>query len=97
MDNIHSMNVDLYLNINDRPIWTPMQSGSFTLTLSWEIQRQKNDMRLFDSNTWCKKKIEKMYKRYLLGGSIRKRIFIGPLGTRCVTHMMKEVCFQNKS
>ena len=32
-----------------------------------------------------------MFKRFLLGGSSEKKFFIGPLGTRCVTYVIKEV------
>ncbi|XP_015167940.1 uncharacterized protein [Solanum tuberosum] len=72
MEHIHSMNVDLNLNVDDRPICTPTQNGSFTMASAWEIQRQKNDKSCFDSNTWCKRVPLKM--SFILWRVVRDRI-----------------------
>uniref|UniRef100_M1DFI8 RNase H family protein n=1 Tax=Solanum tuberosum TaxID=4113 RepID=M1DFI8_SOLTU len=66
------MNVDLNLNIDDRPIWTPTQNGSFTMASAWEIQRQRNAKSWFDSSTWCKKVPLKM--SFILWRVVRDRI-----------------------
>lgn len=67
-----SMNIELNLNTNDKPVWTLNQSGLFTVSSAWDVQRQKKVKNWFDANTWHKKVPLKM--SFILWRVVRDKI-----------------------
>ncbi|XP_060202059.1 uncharacterized protein LOC132630507 [Lycium barbarum] len=51
---IGDTSVNLLLDYEDIPIWTPVETGKFSVSSAWKLLRQKRNTSQFEAKIWYK-------------------------------------------